>query len=190
MIRLVSAAAEEETHNPLVPPVAELVLGSIAFLIVLFLLGRVLIPRITKALEERTDAIEGGIARAEAAQVEAAAVLEEYRTQLAAARQEAALLREQAKEEGAAIIAEMREQAQAEANRITAAASAQIDAERRTASVALQAEAGRWATELASRIVGEALNDSALQSRVVDRFLADLEAAPAGSGGASPGREA
>ena len=41
-------------------------------------------------------------------------MLEQYRAQLADARHEAARLREEAKEQGAQIIAEMREQGQAE----------------------------------------------------------------------------
>ena len=123
-----------------------------------------------------------GLRRAEAAQAEAAQVLEQYRQQLAEARQEAGQLRERAKQDGAEIIAEMREQAQAEASRITAAAGAQIEAERRAAMVQLRGEVARWATELASRIVGESLEDEARQSRVVERFLAEIEAAPAGAG--------
>jgi F-type H+-transporting ATPase subunit b len=171
----------EEAPNPLIPNTVELVIGSIAFFIVLFALGKVLLPRITKTLEERTNAIEGGIARAEEAQAEAAKVLEQYRSQLAEARQEAGRLREQAREQGAQIVAEMREQAQAEAARITAAASVQIDAERQAATVQLRSEVGRLATDLAGKIVGESLTDDARQSRVVDRFLADLEQAPAAS---------
>ena len=179
MIRLAVEAAEE--HNPLVPNLIELILGSLAFFIVLFALGKILVPRITKTLEERTDAIEGGIKRAEDAQAEAAQVLEQYRTQLAEARQEAGRLREQAREEGTAIVAEMRQQAQAEAARITAAASAQIEAERQSATVQLRGEVGRLATDLASKIVGESLADDQRAARVVERFLAELEGAPASS---------
>ena len=179
MIRLAVEAAEE--HNPLVPNLIELILGSLAFFIVLFALGKILVPRITKTLEERTDAIEGGIKRAEDAQAEAAQVLEQYRTQLAEARQEAGRLREQAREEGTAIIAELRQQAQAEAARITAAASAQIEAERQSATVQLRGEVGRLATDLASKIVGESLADDQRAARVVERFLAELEGAPASS---------
>jgi len=177
---MVFIAAEEQ--NPLIPGVTELILGGLAFAIVFVALGWVLLPRVQTVLEARTDAIEGGLRRAEAAQAEAAQVLEQYRQQLAEARQQAGQLREQAKEDGAAIIAEMREQAQAEANRITAAAAAQIEAERRAAMVQLRGEVARWATELASRIVGESLEDEARQSRVVERFLAEIEAAPAGAG--------
>jgi len=179
MIRLAVEAAEE--HNPLIPNLIELILGSIAFFIVLFALGKILLPRILKTLEERTNAIEGGIKRAENAQAEAAEVLEQYRAQLAEARQEAGRLREQAREEGAAIVAEMRQQAQAEAARITAAATAQIEAERQSATVQLRGEVGRLATDLASKIVGESLRDDERQARVVERFLAELEGAPASS---------
>ena len=53
--------------------------------------------------------------KAEEAQAEAQAALEQYQAQLREARHEAARIREEAREQGAAIIAEMREQAQAEA---------------------------------------------------------------------------
>jgi F-type H+-transporting ATPase subunit b len=169
------AAASSGSQNPLVPTLTELIIGAVSFLIVFGLLGKVLLPRIQKALQERTDQIEGGLERAEEAQAEAARVLEQYRQQLAEARHEAARLREDAREQGAQIIAEMREEAQAEARRLAEAANAQIEAERMQALISLRAEVGALATDLASRIVGESLRDEARQSRVVDRFLDDLE---------------
>ncbi len=75
-------------------------------------------------------------------------------------------------------MAEMREQAQAEASRIVEHAHTQIDAERQQAVTSLRAEVGSLATSLAGRIVGEALEDDDRQRRVVERFLADLEAQP------------
>ena len=83
--------------------------------------------------------------------------------------------REEARAEGAAIIEEMRAKAQEEATRITTAARASIEAERQQAMNALMQEVGAIATTLASKIVGESLEDQARQSRVVDRFLEDLE---------------
>jgi len=50
--------------NPLVPHWPELIIGTIAFLIVFGLLAKVLMPRISTTLAERTDAIEGGLKRA------------------------------------------------------------------------------------------------------------------------------
>jgi F-type H+-transporting ATPase subunit b len=164
-----------EPNNPLVPHTSELVIGGFAFLFVLFFVGRMLVPRIQRTLEARTEAIEGGLKRAEEAQAEAQRTLEEYRAQLAEARHEAARLREDAREQGAQIKAELREEAQAEARRLIEAAHAQIEADRQQAFVQLRAELGRLSTELAARIVGESLEDEVRQRRVVDRFLEELE---------------
>jgi F-type H+-transporting ATPase subunit b len=163
------------SENPLIPTWPEFIIGTVVFLIVFGLLARVLMPRITKTLAERTELIEGGLARSDEAQAEAKQLLDQYREQLAEARHDAARLREEAREQGAQIIAEMRQQAEAEARRIADAAQAQIQAERQQALTALRAEVGTLATELASRIVGESLTDEARQSRMVDRFLDELE---------------
>lgn len=178
------AAASQQ--NPLLPTWPEFIIGTIVFLIVFGVLAKMLMPRITKLLEERTEAIEGGLNRAEESQAEAERLLQQYRAQLAEAAREAARQREAAREEGAQIIADMREQAQAEARRITEAAQAQIAAERQQARTSLRAEVGALSTELASRIVGESLTDMARQSRTVDRFLAQLEER-AGEASSAPG---
>jgi len=167
--------AQAAQQDPLIPSTPELVVGAVCFVLVFAILGYFLMPRIQKVLAERTELIEGGLAKAEEEQAEAAQVLEQYKQQLAEARHEAARLREEAREQGAQIIAEMREQAQAEARRITESAHAQIEAERQQALTALRAEVGTLATELASRIVGESLADTARQNRMVDRFLEELE---------------
>jgi F-type H+-transporting ATPase subunit b len=168
--------ADATQSDPLLPSGAELVIGTICFVLVFGILGKFLLPRLMKMLAERTEQIEGGLARAEKEQEQAQQVLEEYKQQLADARHEAARMREEAREQGAQIIAEMRQQAEAEARRITESAQAQIESERQQALASLKAEVGTLATELASRIVGESLSDQALQSRMVDRFLDELEA--------------
>lgn len=169
------APAEGATENPLLPDPGELVVGGFAFFVVLFAVGYLLVPRIEKVLKERTEAIEGGLARAEKAQAEATEALNQYKAQLADARHEAARLREEAREQGAQIKAELRAEGEAEKNRMIEAAQAQIEAERRQAIAALRVEMGRLATEMAGRIVGESLEDEARQRRVIDRFLAELE---------------
>jgi F-type H+-transporting ATPase subunit b len=166
--------------NPLVPHWPEFIIGTVAFLIVFFVLGRVLMPRISKTLEERSEAIDGQIKHADAANKEAQRVLTEYRAQLADARTDAARLREQAREEAAQIVAQGRAEGAAERERIIASAAAQTQADRQQALTALRAEVGSLAVELASKIVGESLADEARQSRMVDRFLADLDAETAG----------
>jgi F-type H+-transporting ATPase subunit b len=172
MIHLADSTA---STNPLLPSWPEFIIGTILFVLVFGVLAKLLLPRIQQTLAERTEQIEGGLAKSEEAQSEATALLDQYRQQLAEARHEASRLRADAQEQGAQIIADMREQAQAEARRVTEAAQAQIEAERQQALISLRAEVGTLATELASRIVGESLTDQARQSRMVDRFLSELE---------------
>ncbi|WP_219468555.1 F0F1 ATP synthase subunit B [Nonomuraea rhizosphaerae] len=179
MMKAATLLAAEEGSNPLIPHTFELVVGIFSFFVVLFVVGRLLVPRIQKTLAERTDAIEGGIKRAEEAQAEAQNLQKQYREQLAEARQEAGRLREEAREQAAQIRAELREEAQAEARRLVDAAHAQIEADRQAAFTQLRAEIGRLSTDLAGRIVGESLEDEARQRRVVDRFLDELESSNA-----------
>ena len=167
--------ASEEAGLPIIPTLTEVIVGLIAFSLPFIVMKSKVVPRFEKAFADRTDAIQGGMERAEQAQQEAAAALKSYQDQLSDARGEAQKLREEARAQGAAIIEEMRTKAQEEANRITAAARASIEAERQQAVTSLMQEVGTIATNLASKIVGEALDDQVRQSRVVDRFLADLE---------------
>ena len=164
--------------GPLSPDPVELIIGLVAFLIVFGVLARVLFPRIQQTLRERTEAIEGGLQRAAEAQREAEQTLDQYRQQLAEARHEASQLRERAQEQGAQIIAEMREQAGAEAQRLIDAAHTQIEADRAQALQSLKTEVGALAVDLAGRIVGESLAEEARQRRLVDRFLTELEEQP------------
>ncbi|MFD9318978.1 F0F1 ATP synthase subunit B [Streptomyces sp. NPDC057456] len=175
MSPLLQIAAEEEAQNPLIPEIPELVIGLIAFAIVFFVLGKKLLPNINKVLEERREAIEGGIEQAEIARTEAQSVLEQYKAQLAEARHEAARLRQEAQEQGAVLITEMRAEGQRQREEIVAAGHSQIEADRKAAASALRQDVGKLATELAGKLVGESLEDHARQSRVIDRFLDDLE---------------
>jgi F-type H+-transporting ATPase subunit b len=170
----ISYAAGEEL-NPLLPHTAEIIAGAVAFALLYLVIRSKVFPMFERAFAARTEAIQGGIEKAERAQLEAQAALQEYQTQLNSARGEAQVIRESARAEGAALLEQMRAKAQEEAARITAAASAAIEAERSAAVASLRNEVGALAIELANRIVGEALDDQARQSRVVDRFLDELE---------------
>lgn len=172
---IMAAAEAEEQANPLIPNIWEIVVTSVGFLVLMFIVIKFIVPAMEKSYVERRDAIEGGLERAQAAQAEAAQLKNNYEQLLQEARTEASQIREQARTEAAQIVAEARQNASAEASRISEQASVQIAAERQQAVSALRTEVGTLATSLASKIVGEALNDDARSQRVVDRFLADLE---------------
>jgi F-type H+-transporting ATPase subunit b len=182
-------AAEE--HNPLIPPVGEIIIGLIAFGIVLVVFFKLIAPRFEQVFRARREAIEGGIERAEVMQAEAMAALEQYRAQLAEARTEAAQIRDAARAEGQQILEELRIQAQEEATRIVARGEEQLTAARQQVINELRGQVGALAVELAGRIVGESLADEARRRGTVDRFLQELDSmAATGDGrGGVPVRE-
>jgi F-type H+-transporting ATPase subunit b len=178
---VVLAVEEGEEPNPLVPHLSELIVGLVAFTLLFLFLRAKVFPVFERVFAERTAAIEGGIAKAEQAQAEAAEALAQYRAQLAEAREEAGRIRTEAQAERAQIVEEARVEARSDAQRITEAAQAQIASERQQALTDLRREVGTLSVELASRIVGESLEDEARQRRTIDRFLDSLEtAAPVG----------
>jgi F-type H+-transporting ATPase subunit b len=174
-------AAEE--HNPLLPPPGEIIIGLIAFGIVVLVLFKFVAPRFEQVFRARREAIEGGIERAEAMQAEAKAALEQYRAQLAEARGEAAQIRDQARAEGQQILEELRVQAQEESARIVARGEEQLATARHQVVNELRGQIGTLAVQLAGQVVGESLADDARRRGTVDRFLAELDSmAPAGDG--------
>jgi F-type H+-transporting ATPase subunit b len=177
-------AAEE--HNPLIPPLGEIIIGLIAFAIVFFVFAKLVAPRFEQVFRARREAIEGGIERAEAMQAEAKAALEQYRAQLAEARGEAAQIRDQARAEGQQILEELRTQAQEESARIVARGEEQLASQRQQVVNELRGQIGTLAVDLAGRVVGESLAEDARRRGTVDRFLAELDGMAA-SGDGRPG---
>src|SRR5215218_365924 len=179
-----------EAHNPLIPPLGEIIVGLITFAILAFVMIKFVVPQFEQVFQARREAIEGGIERAEAMQAEAKAALDQYRAQLAEARTEAAQIRDQARAEGQQILEELRAQAQEESARILARGEEQLAASRQQVVNQLRGEIGALAVDLAGRVVGESLEDQARRSGTVDRFLDQLDgmaagASPDGRGGAT-----
>lgn len=175
---LVTIAAEEAgtPTNPLIPAWYDIIWSGVCFVVILLVFWKVVLPKMQTLLDERANAIEGNIAKADEAQRKAEAALVEYTAQLADARQEAGEIREAAREDGKKIVAEAKDAASSEAARITATAHSQIEAERQTALVSLRSEVGTLVLDLAGGVIGETLSDDAKAQAVVDRFLAELEA--------------
>jgi F-type H+-transporting ATPase subunit b len=176
MLNGVVTAAAAAAPNPLFPEWYDIVGSLICFFIILIFFWKLALPRMRKLLDERAEAIEGNIAKADEAQHKAEALLEQYTAQLTEARAEAAKIRENARTDGQKIVAEARDTAVSEAARVTAQAQAQLEAERQTALVQLRGEVGSLAIDLASTVVREALDEDKRAQAIVDRFLADLEA--------------
>ncbi|MGM0385207.1 MAG: F0F1 ATP synthase subunit B [Actinomycetota bacterium] len=161
--------------NILLPAGYDIFWSAVALAVIAFVFGRLVLPKFTVMLDERSERIEGGLKAGAEARAEAERLRASFDAELAEARRQAAHIRETANEEARQILAEARQKAVAEAEKITANATRAIEAERQVAEISLRTEVGMLASELASRIVGESL-DPAIQSRVIDRFLEELEA--------------
>ena len=180
-------AAAEKTKNPLIPAWNELIWGTVAFILLLVVLWRVgVFKRISEALAERTSKIEGQIQQAEAKQAEADRLLDEYRQQLAGAREEANRIVAEAREAAEQLRKDGQQRAQDEANRIFESARQEIGAERDRAARELRGEVGHLAVDVAERVIGWQLDEDR-QRELIDQFIDELTAtgSPNGSGAGS-----
>jgi F-type H+-transporting ATPase subunit b len=170
--------------NPVIPPLPEIIVGTIAFSILFAVVWRAVVPRFEQLFAERTAAIEGGMEQATAAQAEADAALAQYKAQLAGARDEAAQIRATAQADRQQILADARAEAEEVARQVSEQASARMQAEAAQVRAGLSREVGTLATTLAEKIVGENLDNERTRN-TVDRFIAELEQAAAVDGAAS-----
>jgi F-type H+-transporting ATPase subunit b len=173
---LAAEGGEVEGGAILLPAVYDILWSAVAFTIIFFLFWKYVLPRLQVVLDERTENIEKKLEQAQADRVEASALLEQYRAQLADARQEAARLRADGQAQRAAIVAEARGEAEAAARAVTEQAQARISTDAAAAKAQLSREVGVLASDLAERIIGDNLDPARTQS-TIDRFIADLEAA-------------
>ncbi|MDU2597306.1 MAG: F0F1 ATP synthase subunit B [Dermabacter sp.] len=176
---LASGEGKVSKYALLIPEVPEIVWSAGFILIFAFAFMKFVLPKMNEVLDERAAKIEGGIRKAEEAQYEADRLKAMQESELAAARREAAEMREKAREEGARIIEEARTRASLETERMIGLGKQQIEAEQAQASAELRGEVGSLASTLASKIVGESLTDDERSRRVIDRFLDELESSTA-----------
>lgn len=173
-------ALQETILGPLAPHyISEVIAGILLLLLVVLVMWKVVVPAFEKMYAERSDRIEGGMQRAAAAEAEAESARARYQKQMDEAREEAARIREDAKNQGAQMLAEAREQATRESARILESGRLQLQAERSQLITDLRGEVGGLATSLAEKIVGEALADDERTTRTIDRFLTELESSGA-----------
>lgn len=143
--------------GPLNPGVPELVVAAVAFGVVLWVFSRVLLPRVERVLARREALTTGREEEAGKLRAEAARVHALYESAMADARRAAARARQQAHEEGAALIAAARADGVRAREQILIEGAAVIAAERAAAEAVLRPYADALARELAGRILGESL---------------------------------
>lgn len=183
MTSLILASGDDPTKNmplggslgPLFPASYDIVWSLVAFILIGLLFWKFVLPRYGGVLKERQERIEGGMAKADALQAKAKATLEEYNEQLAKAHDEASLIREEAREQGRKIVAEMKEKAQKESERIIASGNQALEAQRQLVYTDLKNDIGKQSINLAELILREQLDDDVKRAETIDDFLAGLD---------------
>jgi F-type H+-transporting ATPase subunit b len=186
---IASILAQTEEHGEevseakdLYPAVGELIVGLLAFFVLFFFTWKYVIPRFKQVLEERREKIQGELERAEATRREAEKTQEQYRAQLAGAREEGNKIIEEARATAEQLRRDLQAKAEEEGQATVARAQDEIRAERDRAFQELRAQIGSIAVELAERVVGQSLDERAHQ-RLIDEFIDDVSSgAPSANG--------
>lgn len=174
MFSVTMTAAEQQ--NLLLPAPADLIWGTIAFVIVALVIGKLAWPTFMDVLDERKTKIEDGLNAAALAKEEVAGEREALTEEVNEAHRQAAQIRNQAKANAEDAAEAAKKNAAAEAERITSNAQRQMEADTVAAKRALQSDVGSLAVELAGKIVGAQSLDPEISQSVIDRFLDELEA--------------
>lgn len=182
-------AAEETAGNSeeaggisvLIPPLVELIVGGLAFLIVFFVLWKFAFPALNKTLAARSDSIQGEMEKAESARTAADEVLADYRAQLASAREDANAIIEEARTTADQLRRDLQAKAAQEAEATVARAQEEIRAERDRVFEELRGQVGEIAVELAGRVVGQSL-DKKTHERLIDDYIDQVATSGDGKG--------
>ncbi|HZM38353.1 MAG TPA: F0F1 ATP synthase subunit B [Acidimicrobiales bacterium] len=165
----------QEAPSPILPAADEFIWGSIAFLVLLFLLWKFAYPSIKQGMEARTERIRADLASAEDAKTEAQTVLDEYRAQLADAKAEAGRIIEEARAAADAVKRDHEARLQTELAEIRARAVSDIDSAKAQAMADLRGEVAQLAIGAAETVVGRNL-DEATQVQLVEDYINQVAA--------------
>jgi F-type H+-transporting ATPase subunit b len=172
---------EVSDAKDLYPAVGELIVGLFAFAVLFFFTWKFVIPRFKQVLEERREKIQGEMEKAEATRVEAEKLQEDYRTQLAGARDEANGIIEEARATADQLRRDLQAKAEEESQAIVGRAQEEIRAERDRVFQELRAQVGSIAVEIAGRVVGQSLDEKTHQ-RLIDEFIDEVASGAAANG--------
>lgn len=160
--------------NNFIVPNATFIVELIIFFVMFGVIAVWVVPPISRAMSDRRELLRQRAQEAQEAREKTAAAEADYRKAMAEARHAASRLREQARESGASILSEAREAAHEEARGIVGEAHRQIESERREAFQTVRGDLGTAAVELATRIVGEPIEDDSRRTRLVEEFLDEV----------------
>lgn len=149
------------------PALGLLIWTLLAFLIVFFILKKYAWPAIINGLKTREQGIADSIATAEKVKAEMAQLKNENETLLAKAREERASMIKDAKHAGDKMIAEAKDKAKAEYDRIVAEAQNAITQQKNAALTDVKNQVGSLVIEVAEKVLRRELGNKAEQEKYI-----------------------
>lgn len=163
----------QKAPNPILPPMSELVWGTLAFLVVLGGLGKFAIPALKKTMAGRTAKIQGDLDAAAKAKVDAEAEAASYRSKIGDAKAEGDKIIDEARAQAEVVRRDTIARAEAEAAEIRRKATEDAAAQSARLKGELEGHVKRLSVDLAEKVVGANLNRDT-NAALVDKYIAEL----------------
>ena len=161
--------------NLLTPEFGLLIWTLLAFLVVLFILGKYAWPAIVKGLKHREQGIADSLATAEKVRAEMAQLKNENEELLAKAREERGQLLKEARETKERIINESKEQAKIEANKIITEAQAAINIQKMAAITEVKNQIGKLVIEVSEKVLRRELSNKEEQEAHIKGLVEEVK---------------
>ena len=163
----------QKAPNPILPPVNELVWGSLAFFVVLAGLWKFALPAMAKTLAARSAKIEGDLNAAAKAKTDAEAEGASYRAKIGDAKAEGDRILDDARAQAETVRRDVLARAETDAAEIRRKAAEESAASSTRLKGELEGHVKRLSVDLAEKVVGANLNRET-NAALVDKYIAEL----------------
>ena len=147
--------------------------STISFLVVLVLMRRLAWGPILQGLKDREEEIDGALNKAKEARAEIENLQADNERLLQEARVERDGMLRDARDMADKLVADAKQQAKDEGERMIEQAKQAIDGERAAAVADLKAEVAKLSLDIAEKLVRQELKDDAAQQELVGRMITD-----------------
>jgi F-type H+-transporting ATPase subunit b len=161
----------------------------IIFIVLIVIMGKKIIPPITKALAERQERIRASLDAADQARADAAAADDERRAVLEEARQQAREVVAQANRTAESVRVDFQTRGQTEYERIVGGAEAEVALARQHAVEEASSRLGEITMDVVERVIGRRVNATAhddLIAEAVNALRSGVSGGAAANSGARP----
>lgn len=159
----------------LVPEFGLVIFQTIAFLLLMFVLGKFAWKPVLAAIKEREQSIDDALNKADLAKQEMARLTTQNEELLKSARAERDHILKEAKALKDSIINEAKTQAHTEGAKLIEKAKIEIENQKKAALFELKSQVSTLSIDIAERVLRSQLEDKAKQENLVANLLKDVE---------------